>query len=74
MYDKIGEAYTMTDNWQCQVCGLYMAKSFVGEHRFLTGHKKIIQKDSKEVAREIIDSLNKLPTPFPQTPERRLRQ
>lgn len=54
----------MTDNWQCQTCGLCMAKSFVGEHKWLTGHKKIIQKDPEQVAKEIIESLEQMPKPF----------
>lgn len=54
----------MTDNWQCQTCGHCMAKKFVGEHKWLTGHKNIIQKDPEIVAKEIIESLERLPKPF----------
>ena len=54
----------MTDNWQCQICGLCMAKKFVGEHKWLTGHKKIIQKDAELVAKEIIESIEQLQKPF----------
>jgi len=54
----------MTTNWQCQICGLCMVKKFVSEHKWLTGHKKIIQKDVNVVASEIIGSLERLPKPF----------
>jgi hypothetical protein len=39
-----------------------MSGNLVGEHKWLTGHKKIIKKDAELVAKEIIDSLNKIPT------------
>ena len=54
----------MTDNWQCQTCGLCMSGNFVGEHKWLSGHKKVIKKSADLVAKEIIDSLNKLPSPL----------
>ena len=49
----------LTDNFQCQTCGKCMAKSFVGEHRWLTGHKTIISKPVEDVAKEIIDRIEK---------------
>lgn len=52
----------MTDNYECQTCGVCMAKSFVGEHRWLTGHKTIIKKPVEEVAKEINKRFGKKPS------------
>lgn len=54
----------MTDNWQCQTCSLCMSGNLVGDHKWLTGHKKIIKKSVELVAKEIIDRLNKAPSPL----------
>lgn len=49
----------MTDNYQCQSCGQCMSQSQVGEHRWLTGHKTIIAKPVEEVAKELIETIEK---------------
>jgi len=49
----------MTNNYQCQTCGLCMAKSFVGEHTWLTGHKTIIYKPVEKVAKDIQNQTKK---------------
>jgi hypothetical protein len=51
----------MTTNWQCQTCGLCMTGSFVGEHKWLAGHKKITKKSVDKVAEDIIFSFNSIP-------------
>lgn len=54
----------MTDNWQCQTCGLCMSGIMVGEHKWLSGHKKVIKKSAELVAKDIMDSLKKKPFTF----------
>ena len=51
----------MTTNWQCQTCKLCMSGNFVGEHKWLTGHKKIIKKSVDKVAQEVILNFNSIP-------------
>lgn len=51
----------MTVNYQCKTCGLCMPKTFVSEHRWLTGHKIIIQKNVEDIAKEIRESIERMP-------------
>ena len=48
----------MAKNFQCQECGFCMIKNLVTEHKWLTGHKNIIERDVKEIAKEVIDCIH----------------
>lgn len=50
-------------NYQCLTCKLCMVKRFVTEHKWLTGHKKIIRRDIEDVAKEAIETTKKIRRP-----------